>query len=129
MQPIIYEYSVFQYMPDAERAEALNIGIIMMCKKQKWLRIQFCVNKERLQIAFPSADLELLCQQIKAFKTEGVPDVDMPVEERYRWMTAAKSAIIRALPSHPGIMPPISEEDNTDNQLNVIFKHLRDTFL
>ena len=35
----LYEYAVVRYVPDEERGEFVNIGLIMMCKRRNWLRL------------------------------------------------------------------------------------------
>lgn len=104
MSKVIYEYSVVRYVPDIERGEFVNVGLIMMCKRFRWIRIQLNVDRDRINNCFPGADLTCLENQLKAFDGADIPDPSLPVEERYRWMVAAKSAIIQCSPSHPGIM-------------------------
>ena len=35
---LLYEYAVIRYVPRIEREEFINVGLIMMCKRKKWLR-------------------------------------------------------------------------------------------
>lgn len=99
----LYEYAVIRYVPRVEREEFINIGLIMMCKRRRWLRCELLINEARILAICPSADLGLLSRQASLFSRTDVPAPGLPVEETYRWLTAAKSAILQTSASHPGI--------------------------
>ena len=99
----LYEYDVVRYVPRVEREEFVNIGLIMMCKRQRWLRCEIVINEPRILALCPSANISLLRGQAALFMRRDVPEPHLPVEETYRWLTAAKSAILQTSPSHPGI--------------------------
>lgn len=99
----LYEYAVVRYVPRVERGEFVNIGLIMMCKRRRWLRCEIVIDEARIRSLYPSADLALLRRQAELFRRPDVPRHDLPVEETYRWLTAAKSAILQTSPSHPGL--------------------------
>ncbi len=99
----LYEYAVIRYVPRVERGEFINIGLIMMCKRQRWLRSEICINDSRIKAFCPCADLDTLRRQVALFSKRDVPEKGLPIEETYRWLTAAKSAILQTSPSHPGI--------------------------
>lgn len=110
MDETVYEYAVLRYVPDVERGEFVNVGLLMMCKRYRWLRVALNVDGERLRALFPKGDIETLRRQLEVFRRDDVPRRDLPVEERYRWMAAVKSAIIQTSPSHPGIIPPCDDD-------------------
>lgn len=99
----LYEYAVVRYVPKVEREEFINIGLIMMCKRRRWLRCEIIIDEARIRALCPSADIALLRRQAALFRCSDVPCPGLPVEETYRWLTAAKSAILQTSPSHPGI--------------------------
>lgn len=99
----LYEYAVVRYVPRVEREEFVNIGLIMMCKRRRWLRSEIHIDATRILSLCPGADLALLRRQVALFSRRDVPAPGLPVEETYRWLTAAKSAILQTSPSHPGI--------------------------
>lgn len=111
---IIYEYCTLRYVADIEREEFINIGLMMMSKRQRWMRCTLHIDLERITALFPMADLNRLRIQSSIFTREDVPFPDISVEERYRWLAAVKSAIIQTSPSHPGIIP-ISSVSNTSD--------------
>ncbi len=99
----LYEYAVIRYVPRVEREEFINIGLIMMCKRRRWLRCELLINEPRIRSLCSTADIALLRRQVAIFSRSDVPWPGIPVEETYRWLTAAKSAILQTSPSHPGI--------------------------
>lgn len=103
-EKIIYEYCLLRYVPDIERGEFVNVGLMMMSKRHRWIRIGLHVDEKRIELLSPKADITRLRTQLGAFSPDGVPFSDLPAEERYRWMAAVKSAIIQTSPSHPGIL-------------------------
>lgn len=102
-QTIVYEYCLLRYVADIEREEFLNIGLMMMCKRFKWMRNEIFIDEDRIRNCFPKANLTLLAEQAQLFERKDVPSADVAIEERYRWMAAVKSAIIQTSASHPGI--------------------------
>lgn len=115
----LYEYAVIRYVPRVEREEFINIGLIMMCKRRRWLHAEIMINEARILSMCPSADLPLLQQQVALFSHRDVPTRNLPVEETYRWLTAPKSAIIQTSPSHPGI-----SSDTLENTFLRLLKEL-----
>lgn len=99
----LYEYAVIRYVPRVEREEFVNIGLIMMCKRRRWLKSEVEIDERRVTALCPGADIELLKYQAGLFTCLDVPSPGLPVEETYRWLTAAKSAILQTSASHPGL--------------------------
>lgn len=110
----IYEYCVLRYVADVEREEFVNVGLIMMSKRSRWMRCALNVDEERIGCMFPKADIARLRLQLAVFTRDDVPHPDLSVEERYRWMAAVKSAIIQTSPSHPGILPHAPDATRAD---------------
>lgn len=100
----IYEYCVLRYVADIEREEFVNVGLLMMCKRYRWLRAEIFIDEARLNSCFKSTDIILLRNQLESFTRDDVPEKGLPVEERYRWLSAVKSAVIQTSPSHPGVL-------------------------
>ncbi|MDE6028645.1 MAG: DUF3037 domain-containing protein [Muribaculaceae bacterium] len=115
----LYEYAVIRYVPKVEIGEFINIGLIMMCKRKRWLRSEILINDSKIEALSPCANIDLLRRQARLFLQKDIPDKDLPVEETYRWLTAAKSAILQTSPSHPGIAL-----DSLESTFLALFKEL-----
>lgn len=112
---LLYEYAVIRYVPNVEREEFVNIGLIMMSKRNKWLKALVILNEARIRALYPNVDLECLQNQSRLFELMDVPSREIPVEEKYRWLTAVKSACLQVSPSHPGIIAISESGTDVDN--------------
>ncbi len=101
---LLYEYAVIRYVPSVEREEFINVGLLMMSKRNRWLRGRVHVDEQRLRAFSVAADVEALRRQLTLFECRDVPFRDIPVEEAYRWLAAVKSAVIQTSASHPGVL-------------------------
>ncbi len=116
----LYEYAVIRYVPRVERGEFVNIGLIMMCKRRRWMRVAVHITPERLAVFDCPHTLAEIEAQLRTFhvvgsgSAEAGPMGELPVEERFRWLTAVKSACFQTSRPHPG---------HTDN-LEKTFDHL-----
>lgn len=107
---LLYEYAVIRYMPRIDREEFVNIGLIMMNKRNRWVKAMVLLDEDRILALFPEADLECLKNQSRLFEMDNVPSPYIPIEEKYRWLTAVKSACLQVSPSHPGLLPEGSHD-------------------
>lgn len=112
MEKLIYEYCLLKYVPDIERGEFINIGLMMMCKRVKWLKSDILINEEKIKALSFKSNIDLLRNQAKLFLCQDAPSPNIPIEEKYRWLASVKSAIIQTSPSHPGILMIRSNEPN-----------------
>ena len=112
----LYEYAIIRYVPRVDRGEFINIGLLMMNKRQKWLKGMISLDEIKLRAINPILDIESLKNQCHIFEKNDVPDANLPVEEKYRWLTAVKSAVLQVSPSHPGIVNHIPTEIENDSE-------------
>lgn len=121
----LYEYAVIRFVPRVDREEFINIGLIMMNKRAKWLKSLVILNEERILALYPGIDMDCLRNQSGLFEKKDVPATDLPVEEKYRWLTAVKSACLQVSPSHPGLLIPCdSQKDSVDELMDLEFNRL-----
>jgi hypothetical protein len=106
----LYEYAVVRIVPRIDREEFINVGLIMMCKRSKWLKVQLCPDPQRISAIARGVDTTPMIKQLDIFtQVAGGAGAfrDMPVEERFRWLTAVKSTCIQTSRPHPGITPDL----------------------
>lgn len=105
----LYEYAVIRVVPRVEREEFLNIGIILFCKKSKFIKVLFHLNKERIQALSADFDIEQLecnltsLEKIANGAKDGGPIAEFEIPERFRWLTAIRSSAIQTSRPHPGL--------------------------
>lgn len=104
-----YEYAVLRYVPRVEREEFVNVGLAMMCKRRRWIKVAALMPEEKLCAMCPDTDCEALARQLQSFvdiaegKKGAGPVAQYPVEERFRWISAVKSSIVQSSRPHPGL--------------------------
>lgn len=112
----IYEYAVVRYVPHVERQEFINIGLILMCKRQGLVLTRFKIDPCRISALCPGTDVEILQQQITGFRRVASGDTDMggaiaelPAHERFRWLTAVRSASLQTSRPHSGLSADLND--------------------
>ncbi len=124
---ILYEYCTLRFVPDIERGEFINVGLLMMCKRRRWLRAALRLDRQKILALAPKTDIDALATQLNLFTRTDVPAPDLPVEERFRWLAAVKSAVIQTSPTHPGILhlaDPASATDTLNTCFETLFSRL-----
>jgi len=112
-EPNLYEYAVLRLMPRVEREEFLNIGIVLYTHRPKTLHFLYEMPLYKLEILYPELDLQLidsyLCtyQQICLGNTEYGTISTLPIQERFRWITATRSTMIQCSKIHSGFSTDI----------------------
>ena len=105
----LYEYAVIRYVPRVEREEFINVGLIMMCKRRRWLRVELWIDERKMAVHDCELTRDELAQQLSAFtligegQREGGSIASLEAEERFRWLTAVKSACVQTSRPHPGL--------------------------
>jgi hypothetical protein len=105
----LYEYAVIRALPKVEREEFFNVGLILFCKKEKYIRAEYFLNKEKLKYFFSEKNLEDLEPNLKSFiniakgeKSSGDIAV-MEIPERFRWLNAVRSSCLQTSRPHVGL--------------------------
>lgn len=123
-QKHLYEYAIVRVVPSVEREEFVNVGVIMFCKKEKFIRMLYKPQKEKILTLMPEADLEEIQKNLEAFckisagDKEGGPIASLDEAERFRWLTAMRSATIQTSRPHPGVT------DNLDEMINILLDQM-----
>ena len=116
----LYEYAVIRLVPKVEREEFFNIGLVMFSKKEKFICVKFHICSKKFELMHSKLDFEEIQQNLENFSKIAEGDqtagaialLDIP--ERFRWLTAVRSAVIQTSRPHPG----------KTNDLNKTFERL-----
>jgi hypothetical protein len=123
-QKHLYEYAVIRVVPSVEREEFVNVGVILFCKKEKFIRMMYRLQNEKILMLKSDADMDEIKKNLVAFcmvsegNKEGGPIACLDEAERFRWLTAVRSATIQTSRPHPGI------SDNLEATVNLLFSQL-----
>jgi hypothetical protein len=120
----LFEYAIIRIVPRVEREEFLNVGVILYCADEKFLKAKFHLNKKRLLNFSDEIDVEELEKKLQAIEqvchgnSKGGDIAALPMPARFRWLTAAKSTIIQTSAVHPGFC------HNAKDELDKLFAEL-----
>jgi len=104
----LFEYAVLRVVPRVEREEFLNVGIIVYCRSLGFLETRFELPEVRLLAVAPDLDLAEITARLQAFericqgKATGGTIGQLPIAERFRWLTATRSTVVQSSAVHPG---------------------------
>jgi len=111
----LYEYAVIRVVPRVEREEFLNVGIILFCKRAKFIKMLYAVNEAKLALFSDDFDLEQLELNLSSFQKiahggkEGGPIGAFDIPSRFRWLTAIRSSAIQTSRPHTGLCADLEE--------------------
>lgn len=120
----IYEYAVLRLVPRVEREEFINVGVLLLCRKQKFASIKYHLDERRMLALFPQIDLDLIKNQIRLFdiicqgKKEGGLIASQELHERFRWLTANRSTMLQCSAVHIGLT------ENAEETLERLFEDM-----
>ncbi len=108
-EPYLFEYAVIRVVPRVEREEFMNIGVIIYCPKQRFLKVKFLLDKGRINALSGDLDLSCLTDNISSFERicngdkHGGPIARLDMASRFRWLTATRSTVVQSSKVHPGL--------------------------
>jgi hypothetical protein len=108
----VFEYALIRVVPRVERGELINAGVIVYSKTFKYLKTKIDLDESRLLALAPDTDVSAVRAGLAAFEaacSKG-PLADRPLGERFRWLTAPRSAIVQPGPVHSGVTDDPSGE-------------------
>lgn len=104
----IYEYAVIRLVPKVEREEFFNIGLVMFSKREKFIKVEFHLCADKFKLMHSKLDYEDIIKNLESFKNiaegkkEGGPIALLEIPDRFRWLTAVRSAVVQTSRPHPG---------------------------
>jgi hypothetical protein len=106
----VFEYAVLRVVPRVEREEFVNAGVIVLCRAKGFLQTRLNLPEAKLQaLANDQLDLNDLRERLRSFERicrgcpDGGPIGQLPLAERFRWLTAQRSTVVQTSPVHPGL--------------------------
>ena len=119
-----FQYTVLRVVPDVERGERVNVGVVVYSPERKFLGARVHVDHERLAALAPDLDTDELERHLESLvmTAQGVPGggpiAQLPQSERFGALSAPSSTIVQPSEVHTGVC-----EDGAD-ELDDLFKRL-----
>jgi len=105
----LFQYAVIRFVPNIEREEFVNIGLIMYSKKARYIRMEYRLCAEKYKsICQAGPEYEEVVTVLAHMKDislgnrQAGPIAALDLPERFRWLTAVRSTAIQSSPAHPG---------------------------
>jgi hypothetical protein len=123
-QKYLYEYAIVRVVPVVEREEFVNVGVILFCKKEKFIRMRYNLQQDKIMALMPGAALDEISRNLDGFckiadgAKDGGPIASLDEAERFRWLTAVRSASIQTSRPHPGV------SDDLEKTFNSLFSEM-----
>ena len=64
----LFEYAVIRGVPRVEREEFINVGVVVYCKKHKYLHARINLNPDKLLAFCTKIDIDELRENLLAFE-------------------------------------------------------------
>jgi hypothetical protein len=106
--PVTYDYAIIRVVPKVERAEFVNVGVIVSCPALDALLARIELDERRLGALDPTLDLDSVRTHLAAIPTicaggeHAGPIGQLTQRERFHWLVAPRSTIIQVSPAHSG---------------------------
>lgn len=119
-----FQYAVVRVVPDVERGECLNAGVILLCRPRRFLAARVHLDEAKLRAIAPDADPATIVPHLAAVEriaagdpTAG-PMAQLGQGERFHWLVAPSSTVIQASEVHTGLCDdPAVELDHLFDRL------------
>lgn len=104
-----FAYAILRVVPDAERGEALNAGIVLFCRGRDFLGLQAQVPSAKLRALGADVDLDAVAAQLRALELiaagdpAGGPIAAGSASARFHWLVAPTSTVVQPSAVHTGL--------------------------
>ena len=104
-----FQYAVVRVVPDVERGECLNAGVILLCRPRRFLAARVHLDEAKLRAVAPDADPATIVphlaaiERIAAGDPSAGPMAQLGQGERFHWLVAPSSTVIQASEVHTGL--------------------------
>jgi hypothetical protein len=104
-----YDYAVVRVVPNVEREEFINVGVILFCRTLRFLGARVKLDEQRLAALAPELDPEMVKAQLDLIPCicAGGPDAgpigQLDQADRFHWLVAPRSTAIQVSPVHCGL--------------------------
>ena len=119
-----FQYTVLRVVPDVERGERINVGVVLYSPERRFLGARVHVDRERIAAIAPDLDLDALDKHLASLVAvadgaeDGGPIAQLPQSERFGALSAPSSTIVQPSEVHTGVC------EDSQNELDELFQRL-----
>ncbi|HXS43963.1 MAG TPA: DUF3037 domain-containing protein [Solirubrobacteraceae bacterium] len=104
-----FQYAVWRVVPDLERGEALNAGVVVFARRHGFLAARARLDEDKLRALAADADVDAVRRHLDALVRIAAGDPQagpigaLEPSERFGWLTAPSSTVVQPGPVHTGL--------------------------
>lgn len=105
---IDYDYALVRVVPHVHLGVFVNVGVLLFAPAARFLGARLALDPEVLAGCGPGLDVDQALRSLRAIEhvCAGGPDSgpigQLPISERFHWLTAPRSAVVQTSPVHGG---------------------------
>ena len=119
-----FQYTVIRVVPRVERGESFNAGVVLFCRRARFLAARTALDERRLAALAPDVSPDELRPHLATLEAiargdaAGGPVAALPDSERFHWLAAPASTVFQPGPVHTGLcIDPAETLDRLFEQL------------
>ena len=104
-----FSYAVLRLVPDIERGEQVNVGVIVFCRPLDYLGARTALDEGRARAIGGDVDLDaarrhlVAIERIAAGNAGAGPIAELDTTARFHWLVAPSSTIVQPSEVHTGL--------------------------
>jgi Protein of unknown function (DUF3037) len=104
-----FSYAILRLVPDIERGEQLNVGVVVFCRPLDFLGARTALDEDRARAIARDVDLEgarrhlAAIERIAAGDAGAGPIAELDTTARFHWLVAPSSTIVQPSEVHTGL--------------------------
>jgi DUF3037 family protein len=105
----VFQYALLQVVPHVERDERINAGVVVFCRRHRFLAARVGLDPARMRVLAPDVDPGEVERHLEALAAVAAGDpsagavAGLDQSERFHWLAAPSSTIIQPSAVHTGL--------------------------
>ena len=104
-----FQYALWRVVPRVERGECFNAGVVLFCRRKRFLAARVALDEVKLRVLSPDCDPAAIARhldtlaRVAAGEEDAGPIARMDQSERFHWLVAPSSTVVQPSPVHTGL--------------------------
>jgi Protein of unknown function (DUF3037) len=104
-----FQYAVLRVVPDVERGERLNAGVVLFARTLDFLGARVRLDESRLEALWPGADAPAIARHLEGLARVAAGDpaagpiAALPASQRFHWLVSPASTVVQPSAVHTGL--------------------------
>lgn len=104
-----FSYAVLRLVPDIERGERINVGVVVFCRPLGFLAARTALDETRARALGRDLDLTAVRDHLRAVERIAAGDPDagpiagLDTTARFHWLVAPSSTVLQPSEVHTGL--------------------------